>query len=34
MAADALATADLCVVGGEDFPDLEWRMDVETTPYD
>ena len=29
MAANALATADLCVVGGEDFPDLEWRMDVE-----
>jgi crotonobetainyl-CoA:carnitine CoA-transferase CaiB-like acyl-CoA transferase len=29
LAADGLATADLCVVGGEDFPGLDWRVDVE-----
>src|ERR1700677_1074983 len=29
LAADRLATADLCVVGGEDFPGLDWRVNVE-----
>src|SRR5579859_3218374 len=29
LAADALAAADVCVVGGEDFPGLDWRMDAE-----
>jgi crotonobetainyl-CoA:carnitine CoA-transferase CaiB-like acyl-CoA transferase len=29
LIADALATADVCVVGGEDFPGLNWKVDVE-----
>ena len=29
LAAEGLATADVCVVGGEDFPGLDWRVDVE-----
>src|SRR6266702_5518910 len=28
-AADMLAKADVCVVGGEDFPGLDWKVDVE-----
>lgn len=27
--ADVLATADVCLVGGEDYPDLKWRPDVD-----
>ncbi len=27
--ADVLANAAVCVVGGEDYPDLDWRPDVE-----
>jgi crotonobetainyl-CoA:carnitine CoA-transferase CaiB-like acyl-CoA transferase len=29
LAADALATADICVIGGEDYPGLNWRADAE-----
>ncbi len=29
LAADMLAKADVCVVGGEDFPGLDWKVDVE-----
>ncbi len=29
LAADGLATADVCVVGGEDFPGIDWKVDVE-----
>jgi crotonobetainyl-CoA:carnitine CoA-transferase CaiB-like acyl-CoA transferase len=29
LAADELATADVCVVGGEDFPGIDWQVDVE-----
>jgi crotonobetainyl-CoA:carnitine CoA-transferase CaiB-like acyl-CoA transferase len=29
LAADLLRTADVCVVGGEDFPGVDWRVDVE-----
>jgi crotonobetainyl-CoA:carnitine CoA-transferase CaiB-like acyl-CoA transferase len=27
--ADALALADLCLIGGEAFPDLDWKTDIE-----
>jgi crotonobetainyl-CoA:carnitine CoA-transferase CaiB-like acyl-CoA transferase len=29
QAADTLASADVCVVGGEDFPGFDWKVDVE-----
>ena len=29
LAADMLASADVCVVGGEDFPGVDWKLDVE-----
>jgi crotonobetainyl-CoA:carnitine CoA-transferase CaiB-like acyl-CoA transferase len=29
LTADMLATADVCVVGGEDFPGIDWKVDVE-----
>jgi crotonobetainyl-CoA:carnitine CoA-transferase CaiB-like acyl-CoA transferase len=29
LAADSLASADVCVVGGEDFPGVGWRVDAE-----
>jgi crotonobetainyl-CoA:carnitine CoA-transferase CaiB-like acyl-CoA transferase len=29
LAADTLGTADVCVVGGEDFPGVDWRLDVD-----
>jgi crotonobetainyl-CoA:carnitine CoA-transferase CaiB-like acyl-CoA transferase len=29
LAADRLASADVCVVGGEDFPGVAWKVDVE-----
>ena len=29
LAAETLASANVCVVGGEDFPGLHWRLDVE-----
>jgi crotonobetainyl-CoA:carnitine CoA-transferase CaiB-like acyl-CoA transferase len=29
LAADSLASADVCVVGGEDFPGVAWKVDVE-----
>ena len=29
LAAGELAAADVCVVGGEDFPGLDWKVDVE-----
>jgi crotonobetainyl-CoA:carnitine CoA-transferase CaiB-like acyl-CoA transferase len=29
VAQDGLAATDLCVVGGEDFPGLDWKVDVE-----
>lgn len=32
--ADVLAGADLCVVGGEDYPGLDWRTDVDAMSKD
>ena len=29
LAADMLATADVCVIGGEEFPGVDWKADVE-----
>jgi crotonobetainyl-CoA:carnitine CoA-transferase CaiB-like acyl-CoA transferase len=29
LAADSLAKADVCVVGGEDFPGVDWKPDIE-----
>jgi crotonobetainyl-CoA:carnitine CoA-transferase CaiB-like acyl-CoA transferase len=29
LAADMLAKADVCVVGGEEFPGVDWKLDVE-----
>src|ERR1700736_5773596 len=29
LTADMLAKADVCVVGGEDFPGVEWKVDVD-----
>src|SRR5882672_1690098 len=28
LAAGELATADVCIVGGEDFPGVDWKLDV------
>src|SRR5882757_6082876 len=29
LSADMLATADVCIFGGEDFPGVDWKLDVE-----
>ncbi len=29
LTADMLATADVCVIGGEEFPGVDWKVDVD-----